>query len=437
MKCVILAAGQGRRLKRSDSKPLTSLLGLPLIERTMRTAMEGGVTGFVVVTGYQAERVSTFVRALGERLQVEVTTVNNPDWEHRENGCSLLCARPYLQQAPFLLTMADHLFEADTVRRLLGASLPEGGILLACDHHRCNPLVDLEDVTRLRVDTHSGAIQAIGKGLADYNAFDTGLFLCAPGFLDRLQEAIDAGDSTLSGAVRRLADQGQARTLDVSGAFWIDVDDDAAFRRAEEALLGLARGKERDGPVSRYLNRPLSARLSKRLAYTGLTPNQISLLSFGLSLLGAALMLIPHYWGLLLGGILAQGASIVDGCDGEIARLKHQQSDYGGWLDAVLDRYSDALLLTALALHCWQIGTPAAIPIGFLAVTGALVLSYTADKYDGLMRDKGGSRFRLGRDLRLLVIALGALFNLPLTTLVVIATTMNGEAIRRMVVCRG
>ncbi len=436
MKCVILAADRGLRLQRSDSKPLTSLLGLPLIELTIRTAMDGGASGFVVVTGYQSARVGAFVSELGQRLGTDITLVENPDWENRENGASLLAAREHLD-SPFLLTMADHLFEAETVRRLMEARVPDGGLVLACDYNRNNPLVDPEDVTRVQVDQNNGCIRAIGKGLADYNALDTGLFLCSPGFLDELEQAGREGDSSLSAGVRRLAEKDRALALDVTGAFWIDVDDEAAFRRAEDALLESIRGKDRDGPVSRYLNRPLSARLSRRLAYTSLTPNQISLISFGISVLGAALMLIPHYLGLALGGLLAQGASILDGCDGEIARLKKQQSDYGGWLDAVLDRYSDAFILSALALHAWQTGVAAAIPIGFLAVTGALVLSYTADKYDGLMRDKGGSRFRLGRDVRLLVIALGALLNLPLTTLIVIAVTMNAEAVRRMLVCRG
>lgn len=436
MKCVILAAGRGLRLQRSDSKPLTSLLGLPLIERTIRTARDGGATSFVVVTGYRSEQVGAFVSDLGKRLGTDITLVHNPDWETKENGASLLAAREHLD-GPFLLTMADHLFEAETIRKLLDAKVPEDGLVLACDYNRNNPLVDPEDVTRVRVESSSGCIRDIGKALTDYNAWDTGLFLCTPAFLSELEQAAKEGDSSLSAGVRRLAARDRALALDVTGAFWIDVDDEAAFRRAEEALLSSIRSKDRDGPVSRYLNRPLSARLSRRLAYTGLTPNQISLISFGVSLLGAALMLIPHYLGLALGGLLAQAASILDGCDGEIARLKRQQSDYGGWLDAVLDRYSDAFILSALALHAWQTGVAAAIPIGFLAVTGALVLSYTADKYDGLMREKGGSRFRLGRDVRLLVIALGALLNLPLTTLVLIAVTMNAEAIRRMVVCRG
>lgn len=435
MKCIILAAGRGLRLQRSDSKPLTSILGLPLIERTIRTAREGGATEFVVVTGYQSEQLAAFVTALGQRLNIKVTVVDNPAWNEKGNGYSLLAARPHID-GPFLLTMADHLFDADTVKQLLQAPKPEAGVLLATDHRLTNSLVDLEDVTRVKVDEHSHALTAIGKGLADYNAFDTGLFLCSPAFLPALEEAANDGDSSLTGGVRQLIKQGKAQALDIGDAFWIDVDDEPAFQRAETALLKNIRGKDRDGPVARYLNRPLSARLSKRLAYTSLTPNQISLLSFALSVIGAGLMLIPYYWSLALGGLLAQAASVMDGCDGEIARLKQQESDYGGWLDAVLDRYSDAFLLAAMSLHAWQTGTFSAIPIGFMAVTGALVLSYTADKYDGLMRQKSQGRFRLGRDVRLLVIALGAVFNQALATLIFIAIVMNAEVVRRMIVCR-
>lgn len=434
MKCVILAAGRGLRLQRSDSKPLTSILGMPLIERTIRTAREGGATEFVVVTGYRSDQVAAFVTALGQRLNIRIRVVHNPDWDKNGNGYSLLAAREHLKE-PFLLTMADHLFDASTLRRLLQSAQPADGIVLATDCRLKNPLVDMDDVTRVKVEQNS--LCAIDKGLADFNGFDTGLFLCTPAFVPALEKAMAQGDSSLSAGVRQLIEQGKARALDIGEAFWIDVDDEAAFQRAEKALLHKIRGKDRDGPVARYLNRPVSAWLSRRLAYTSLTPNQISLLSFALSVVAAGLMLLPHYWSLALGGLLAQAASVLDGCDGEIARLKNQQSDYGGWLDAVLDRYSDALLLAALALHAWQTGSASAIPIGFLAVTGALVLSYTADKYDGLMRHKSEGRFRLGRDVRLLLIALGAILNQPLATLIIVALVMNAEAVRRMVVCRG
>jgi len=64
--------------------------------------------------------------------------------------------------------------------------------------------------------------------------------------------------------------------------------------------------------------------------------------------------------------------------------------------------------------------------------------SYTADKYDGLMAQKlqGASYFRLGRDVRVFVIFLGALLNQPLFTLGVVAVVMNVEVARRVVIFR-
>lgn len=434
MKCVILAAGRGSRLSRSDSKPLTPLLGVPLIERTMRTALEGGATQFVVVTGYEAERVGAFVTELGRKLSVPVALVHNPEWEEFGNGRSAWYAREVVD-SPFILLMADHLFEAEALRRLRDASLPENGLLLAVDAALDRPDIDLDDVTR--VDVEGGHIRAIGKKLQGYNAFDTGLFLCSPAIFSALEDAFEAGDSSLSAAVTQLAGKGLAATVDVTGLFWADVDDEAAFIRAETGLLTAVGGKSNDGPVARILNRPISIRVSRNLARTAITPNRVSLLCFALSVVAAGLMLYPAYIGLLAGGLLAQLASILDGCDGEVARLKWQQSAYGGWFDAVLDRYADALLLAAMGLHGWQVtGSMQPVVAGFAAVIGSMVLSYTADKYDGLMRDRLEGGWRLGRDVRMLILCTGAILNQPLPTLIVIAAIMNAEVARRMVICR-
>ncbi len=180
----------------------------------------------------------------------------------------------------------------------------------------------------------------------------------------------------------------------------------------------MAYGEYPDGPVSRYLNRPLSLRISRRLVKYPVTPNQISLFSFLCSMLGAGLFAFGGYPGLLLGGLLAQFGSVIDGCDGEVARLKFQGSDYGGWFDAVLDRYADAFLLFGLTWHAYSANPgPLMLFIG-LAIIGSFMLSYTADKYDRLMRDRiiHGKVPRLGRDVRVFLIFLGAIFNqVPLT----------------------
>jgi CDP-L-myo-inositol myo-inositolphosphotransferase len=436
MKCLIIAAGKGSRLhKLGDSKPLVPLLGVPLIERAIRSAIEAGADDFYVVTGYQRGRVRDFLGNLAERLGIPITTLINEDWE-KENGFSVLKAREYLHN-PFLLLMSDHLFDPSIAREMMAYPPAEGEIILAVDRGRSS-LIDMEDVTRVR--TEDGKIRNIGKGLTDFNGFDTGIFFCTPAIFEALEHSTEKyGETTLSGAVRILAAVGLARAFHISGRFWIDVDDPAAFSRAEKAIQDRLRDKPNDGPVSRYLNRPLSVRISRRLVRYPVTPNQISLFSFLCSLLGAGLFALGGYPGLLLGGLLAQFASVIDGCDGEVARLKFQGSDYGGWLDAVLDRYADAFLLFGLTWHVYSANRdPLIIFVGFLAIIGSFVLSYTADKYDSLMHDRiiQTKGFRVGRDVRVFLIFLGAVFDQVYLTLAVIAVVMNIETIRRLIICR-
>jgi len=144
------------------------------------------------------------------------------------------------------------------------------------------------------------------------------------------------------------------------------------------------------------------------------------------------------YPALAVGGLIAQFASIIDGCDGEVARLKQSESQSGGWFDAVLDRYADAFLLFGLTWHVFSAGnTQLSLVIGFAAIIGSFMISYTADKYDSLMarRLHGVTYFRLGRDIRVFIIFLAALFDQPLFALVVIALIMNIEVVRRIIVC--
>ena len=436
--CLIIAAGAGRRLRAaSPIKPLHPILGVPLIERTIRTAHEVGIHTFYVVVGHEAETVTHFLEILARRLDVTITPIYNPHWYLYENGYSVLLARDVLDE-PFLLLMSDHLFEAEILRRLMTTPLSPAAVALAVDGRLDNPWVDLEDVCR--VYHEEGIIKAIGKGLNHFNGYDTGAFLCSPALFEALEETFAEGHSTLSHAVQRLAQDGQVTAVDVSGCFWIDVDTPEMVRRAETALLAQLGGKSTDGPISRYINRPLSTRLTRHLVRYPVTPNQITLATFALSLAAAALFTLRSYPALLLGGLLTQVASVVDGCDGEIARLKYLRSTYGGWLDAVLDRYADGFLLFGLTWYAAGQVSTIAWWVGFLAILGSFMVSYTADKYDHLMRKRiqtgHGGGIRIGRDIRLFLIFLGAIFNVPVLVLTLLAVIMNVEAVRRLFVCR-
>jgi len=104
-----------------------------------------------------------------------------------------------------------------------------------------------------------------------------------------------------------------------------------------------------EGIISRYLNRRLSRPLARLVAFTPLTPNFISFLSFLIGLASATAFFKGQN---VLGGILAQTASVMDGVDGDLARLKGKVSSFGAFFDSVLDRYADAAII--LGLTWWS-----------------------------------------------------------------------------------
>jgi len=234
MKCLIIAAGRGSRLvDYGPSKPLIPLCGVPLIERVIHNAVQGGIREFVIVTGYRSEPLTLFLEQLARKSGIDITCIRNQQWQ-KDNGLSVLAAKEVLN-SPFLLQMADHLLEADLIHRLQKAQLPPDAVMLAVDRRMDNPLVDLEDVTCVQAE--EGKITHIGKHLESFNAYDTGLFLCTPRIFSAIEtSAATRNDTTLSGGIRTLADSGNAYIFDSQAAFWLDVDAPQDYLNAEKAI---------------------------------------------------------------------------------------------------------------------------------------------------------------------------------------------------------
>ncbi len=120
MKCLILAAGQRSRLKqKGEIKPIVPLLEVPLIERVIRSAMDGGANEFYVATGFEGEKLGEFLTQLSGRLKVAITTIENRDWQ-KENGYSVRRSRNHLNEPFFLCTTA--IFKA--------SKMPAGSIMI-------------------------------------------------------------------------------------------------------------------------------------------------------------------------------------------------------------------------------------------------------------------------------------------------------------------
>lgn len=233
MHALIVAAGYGSRLRAvSPSKPLTPVAGVPLIERVLLAAHDGGATGFTVVTGHEGEALERHLALAANRYGLPIRCVATGDWS-RPNGFSVLSGADVIGPGRHLLMMADHLFEPSLVAHAIAA--PAAALTLAVDRRLDNPLVDLDDVTRVR--TAGDRIVAIGKHLPDYDCFDCGVFAVDGRFHAALRDSIAAGGSgSISAGVETLAATGDAAVVDIGNAWWLDVDDPRALEQAEAAL---------------------------------------------------------------------------------------------------------------------------------------------------------------------------------------------------------
>jgi len=434
LKALILAAGQGTRLRTvGDTKPLVQLLGLGLIERTILTAKKSGIKEFCIVVGYHGEKIREHLSD-GKKYGVKIQYVQNDQWT-RGNAISILKARDHFKES-FVLLMTDHNYDRRILDQLLKTKIGKDECILCVDKNPKDHL-NIDDATKVRTVDHR--IETIGKDLSDYNCIDTGIFICNPIIFDVLEQSISEGDEGLSGGIKILAERHKMRYMPLGDNFWIDIDDKTDRKNAELLICNKLK-KDTDGPISKILNRPISLRISKILLKTGITPNQISVLSFVVGLAGASFFFVGEYFYLILGGILIHIHSIVDGCDGEVARLKLRPTKYGGWLDSVLDRYVDAAIILGLIYGYWSINGDITIwIIGFFAIIGSFLNSYTGDKYDSIFRNEDmrkRSKFRIGRDVRLLLITIGALTNQIPIILIIIAVLANFEALRRLIVFR-
>lgn len=144
----------------------------------------------------------------------------------------------------------------------------------------------------------------------------------------------------------------------IDGGWSIHVDSHDAARQAANRLWNSCR-KPQDGLISRHFNRHISLAISRFLAPTRIVPNHISIVTFTLGILGALAAASGEYMGFLLAGLLYQANSIVDGVDGELARVRYEFSVLGEWLDTLSDDLSDFLMYLGLGIGAWHtLGAP-------------------------------------------------------------------------------
>jgi len=190
-----------------------------------------------------------------------------------------------------------------------------------------------------------------------------------------------------------------------------------------------------DGIVSQQINRKFSRPLARFLAsHTKASPNQVTVLSFAVAVLsGLAFFSFQP----ILGGILAQLSSILDGVDGDLAFLTNKISTFGGFLDSVLDRYGDFLILGGMLYYTFTAKEffTLNVLVGIAAIIGSLMVSYSRTRAESdldLTFKEGFAGYAANRDVRLFIIMLGGILNQVFITLLILAVLTNLTVLTRI-----
>ena len=167
--------------------------------------------------------------------------------------------------------------------------------------------------------------------------------------------------------------------------------------------------------VSAYLIDRIVVRLGVVFQRLPFTPNQVTLMSAAVGV-AAGILFIFDQW--LAGAISVFASMVLDGLDGDVARRKNMKSKYGAFLDTMMDRVVDTTVVLGVAYSSAKIYGDTAWIIGFLAAVYACVLSSYTRKLVAIATGTEPTwldekpKFTDGRDVRLLIITLGALGNL-------------------------
>ncbi len=167
--------------------------------------------------------------------------------------------------------------------------------------------------------------------------------------------------------------------------------------------------------------------LVRLLTLSGVHPNALTLI--GLVVNGVAAWILAR-GEFLYGGLAILCAAVFDLTDGAVARNANKVTRFGGFLDSVMDRYSDLVLLTGLLVYYARIDRFSYIVLTAVVMIGTVLVSYSRARSENLIPScKVGF---MERPERIVLLIIGALFDRMAAVLWVLAVLSNLTVVHRI-----
>ena len=142
----------------------------------------------------------------------------------------------------------------------------------------------------------------------------------------------------------------------------------------------------------------------------GLTPDGLTLIGFGITVIGAILVALQHW---TIGGVIVFLGGAFDMFDGSLARATGKVSRLGAFMDSVFDRWGEALVYLGIVIGGELAGHTRVPILAAMAMGSAFMVSYVRAKSEGLGFSSGTGMAAVGimpREVRLVILSLGLIF---------------------------
>jgi len=326
---IVVAAGTGIENTDLSSYGNIEFGALPQIKRLVITAQRAGIQHFTIITE-DSDAPLRDLLANDKRIKSTI------DWVSIQDTIQF-------EHIPYLIIQSNLLTTPKALTDFI-AEETENDLLYILSDIATDPWVKIDGEQIMEITPNGGkavgAFIASGEVLNQYYSDSKSLYSMVP----------------------QLVHEGKARYRKFIGKYWMRLSDDANTAKEAEDLIFNYVGKTATGWISRNINSKFSLPTSRQLIKTPLSPNMISI---GINVIGSLCGIFYALGHPVIGALFMHTATILDRCDGEVARVKLMETKKGEWVDTISDQFTVLSFLLGVPIGYYLIsGKPIALILG-------------------------------------------------------------------------